>query len=156
MGGVGGQVGGVGGQVGGCIIGVFDCRSELNLFLRGNSISREPLAQPASSLRQPTPASPHAATSQEVPPATDTIELATSGVLETGLMETGLMENDEVGGEKVEEGAEGMMEEGGTVGHMVFKREESVSDAVRKSPGFLFLTRADLYKFAKVGGRSLS
>lgn len=38
----------------------------------------------------------------------------------------------------------------GPAGATVLYGEESVSDEVRKSPGFKFLTREDLYKFAKV------
>ena len=35
-------------------------------------------------------------------------------------------------------------------GHLLLARTRSVDDSVRKSPGFCFITRPDLYKFAKV------
>lgn len=38
----------------------------------------------------------------------------------------------------------------GFEGDVVLSRERSVSDEVRKSPGFQFLTREDLYKLARV------
>ena len=50
-----------------------------------------------------------------------------------------------VGGAGVESGTGD-----GTVGHMVLSREASVTEEVQRSPGFRFLTRPDLYKFAKV------
>lgn len=34
--------------------------------------------------------------------------------------------------------------------HKLLARSQSIDDSVRKSPGFCFITRPDLYKFAKV------
>ena len=61
---------------------------------------------------------------------------------------------EEAGAEGVESSQKEVGLSNGTVGHVMLSRLDSVSDEVRKSPGFQFLTRADLYKFAKVSDRA--
>ena len=51
---------------------------------------------------------------------------------------------------KKEEAGGGASEDGLNGSFRTLKHTESVSDEVKKSPGFKFLTRPDLYKFVKV------
>ena len=87
--------------------------------------------EPAS----PTPADHH---------ADQTAELAVTAAEPAEGTESGPPDQE------AESDAKGAEPVGETMGHMMLSRVESVSDEVRRSPGFLFLTRPDLYKFAKV------
>ena len=88
---------------------------------------------------------------EEVEPATEGAGPTIKGVESTaeGVGSTAEGVEPAVEGAESAGGGVGVATSGGTVGH-VFTRLESVSDDVRSSPGFQFLTRADLYKFAKV------
>ena len=87
----------------------------------------------------------------ERPAGVSVAEEEPTGVGVAGAEPTGVAGEPEVGeaGEP-EVGVAGAEPGHATVGHVMLSREKSVSDEVRNSPGFKFLTREDLYKFAKV------
>ncbi len=144
----------------------FLARSRMNLLLRQPSLPSQADEGAESEPESPT----HTASKEVVVELTPVaMEGAESGCVEgvesspvEGMESSGVrngvesptegmtVERSESNVERSESKVEGVETGGGTVGHVMLSRLDSVSDKVRRSPGFQFLTRADLYKFAKV------
>ena len=147
------------------------CRSRLNLFLRqpsGLSLADEEADSEHSGLDSPT----HTCSNDVNVERSTSVGMASSREEGAGLEGVGSSEdskdraqpqNDTEEAESGENAEHADVRvtvgqvadlraesEGGTVGHVMLSRLESVSEEVRRSPGFRFLTRPDLYKLAKV------